>query len=85
MPCVFSRDEVCHHGHRGCEIFVRGQLRGENCVFQFGVEIFPTNFFCAIWGTFCSLCILIGTSAHFSVESQPRRCSKFGRPKVSHN
>ena len=40
--------------------FVRGQFRGENFFFQFGVEIFPTKYFCAIQGTFCSLCILSG-------------------------
>ena len=29
---------------------VRGQIREEILVFQFAVERFPTNFFCAIWG-----------------------------------
>ena len=38
--------------------FVRGQVRGENFVVQFGVEIFPTKCFCTIWGSSCSLCIL---------------------------
>ena len=31
--------------------FVRGQVRGESFVFQFGVEIFPTSFSFAVWGT----------------------------------
>ena len=39
--------------------FVRGQIRGENFVFQFGVEIFPTQFF---QGTSRSLCISGGGS-----------------------
>ena len=41
--------------------FVWGQVRGENFVFQFGVEIFPTNFFVQY--------------ASFSMESQPGLCS----------
>ena len=40
--------------------FRRGQFHGENFVFHFGVEIFPTKFFSAIWGTSWSLCIVSG-------------------------
>ena len=49
----------CHTEGRG-GAFVRGQCRGGNFVFQFGVEIFPAELFCAIWGPSCSLCILSG-------------------------
>ena len=38
----------------------RGRFRGDNCVFQFGAEIFPTKVFCAISGTSCSCCLLSG-------------------------
>ena len=41
--------------------FVRGQCHGENFVFYSNVEIFPLNFFCAMWATSCSLCILSGS------------------------
>ena len=46
-------------------------------VFQFGAEISPTKLFCAIRGTSCSLGLLGGASASFSMESQPGPCSSF--------
>ena len=58
-------------GRRGG--FIRGQFRGKFFVFQFA----PTKFFCSIWGTFYSLCILRGASASFSMESQTGPCSFF--------
>ena len=50
----------------------RGQFRGENLVFQFGVEIFLRNL-----GHFLLVGILSGASASFSMESQPGPCSVF--------
>ena len=34
------------------------RFHGKTFVFQFGVKIFPTQIFCAIWGSSGSLCIL---------------------------
>ena len=48
------------HGYKEWGNFVRGQVREENFIFQFGAEIFPTVFFGSIWGASRSLCILSG-------------------------
>ena len=43
--------------------FVWGQIRGEIFGFQFGIEILPMKFLCAIRGISCSLCIPSGGEA----------------------
>ena len=67
-------DLPCFTVHGGGGIFVRGQVCGENFVFQFGVQIFPIL---RNLGHSTLITPVPRASASFSMESQPRPCSVF--------
>ena len=66
--CSFVFCNQCDICLQGGGKLRQGTSSWESFVFQFGVKVFPTNFFCAVWGT-CSLC-LIGSCFFFCISDE---------------